>query len=505
MDTQTATLIITSALVKPSLMLLLVWLLSVLVRKQSAAFQHFVVALGILGVLVMPFIGLVLPGIDWHRVPVIGSLAVVMDEHLLWLAQQFPRGISASQWTILIGVYCSVALSILYYHLLGLLGLYTQTRNAQSINDIELLAVREQLCDVLDIHRQVSIKTSSRVASPFMWGFWRPVILLPREAVLWDPDKKLSVLMHELGHVARGDWLVSQLVNITCAIFWFLPPLWWMASKLYDHAEMACDDLIFRLHDKHLAYAQSLLQLAGGDNQAENHAGLGMQGHSSIYWRIAAVLDKRRPRESVAIEAAQYWFITGLLLLIFMASIQIIPIRPATPIITEWITTQLVQQEVVDPPADIRVAHFDWRNLKNLHPILPRHTPNAQIENVAVRADANFSDVAVSLEKERPQPVISVQGYLPLNVVVPEYPKAALARGIEGRVVVEFTIHQDGFIREPRIISRSSSTAVFDKAVLSAIKKSRYQPQMFDGQPVILQGVTEEFIFKLEDPSPRRQ
>jgi TonB family protein len=98
-----------------------------------------------------------------------------------------------------------------------------------------------------------------------------------------------------------------------------------------------------------------------------------------------------------------------------------------------------------------------------------------------------------------------VQGYLPLEVVVPAYPDTALVQGIEGRLVVEFTIGSDGSIQEPKIISRSATTKVFDKAVLAAIKKSRYQPQMFDGQPVILHGVKEEFIFKLEPSSLRRR
>lgn len=506
MDTQTATFIITSLLIKPTLMLLLVWLLSFLVRKQSAAFQHFVLALGILGVLVLPLLGAVLPGIDWHHAPVVGDLASALDEKLLALLQQFPFGISSRQSMLVIGVYCLVATWILYYQLLGWIALVIQTRNAQVVHDAELLELRDQLCELLGIQQAVDVKTSVQVSSPFMWGFWRPVILLPREAVLWDSDKKLSVLMHELGHVVRRDWLISQLVNLTCALFWFLPPLWWLANKLYDHAEIACDDLIFRLRDKHLAYAQSLLQLAGGDVHAETHSGLGMQGHSSIYWRIAAVLDKRRPRAPVATEEAQYWLITGLLLLVSMASIQVIPMKPlANAINTEWITTQLPPTPESEALADINSETFDWNSLKRLHRMPPTQR---QVEEVIVRVQPTLSDVTVStdIETESPplQPHISVQGYLPLEVVVPEYPNSALVRGIEARVVVEFTIGSDGSIQEPTIISRSSSTKVFDKAVLAAIKKSRYQPQMFDGQPVILRGVTEEFIFKLE-PSPQRR
>src|SRR5690606_21589698 len=80
--------------------------------------------------------------------------------------------------------------------------------------------------------------------------------------------------------------------------------------------------------------------------------------------------------------------------------------------------------------------------------------------------------------------------------VTPQYPATALSKGIEGWVEVEFTIDTRGAIVEPRIIGHSPS-AVFDRSVLAALKKSSYRPQLFDGQPIVVQGVTEVFRFTL--------
>ena len=507
MDAQTTTLFITSLLLKPILMLLLVWLLSLLVRKQSAAFQHFVLALGMVGVLLVPLLATLLPGIDWHHLPVLGDWALALDEYLLWFSVQLPVVINPSQWLMVAGIYCCIFFWLVYYGLFSVLGLHILSRQAQDVNDSELLELRDQLCEILDIQNPVLLKTSAQVISPFMWGILHPVILLPREAVLWDKDKKLSVLMHELGHVARRDWLTNQLVRFTCAVFWFLPPVWWLAGKLYDHAEIACDDLIYRLRDKHLAYAQSLLQLAGGDVQTQITTGVGIQGHSSIYWRITAVLDKRRPRAPVALESAQYWFLMGLLVLMFMASIQVIPLQPLMPRASEWIATPLAPAPEANVEEDEEA--FDLSILKQLPPSLPTHAYQEGIEEVIVRARPALDEIAtrekITTETSVMQPNIRVQGYLPLEMVIPEYPQSALARGLESRLVVEFTIASDGSIQAPTIISRSSSTRIFDKAVLSAIKKSRFRPQMFDGQAVSIHGVTEEFIFKLEPAAQRRR
>ena len=507
MDAHTATQVLISLLVKPALMLALLWLVYALVRRQSAAFKHFVLLLGVLALLALPLLAVLLPGIDWHLVPWLGRLAQSLDQQLLVWLQLLPAWLDG-YGLALMAVYVFIASWILYYRALGWLALAYQSRRAQTITSPELCALRDQLCQLLDIARPVALKTSTEVDSPQMWGWWRPVIVLPRSALLWDSDKQLSVLIHELGHVARRDWPSSQLVAITCAIFWFLPPLWWLAHRLYDQAEMACDDMIYRLRDKHLAYAQSLLQLAGGEPLPADDSALGMLGHSSIYWRIQALLDQRRARQPVALEAGQYWVLGALVLLLFMASIQVIPLPRLAGDAQEWVDLPLPPP----PPASAAAPTeqlFSWQELRRLR--AAPSSPEPVIEQVHIRqpyrpnpADLPREPLALPSTSELPLSRIQVRGYLPLHLEVPEYPRLALERGLEGRVVVEFAIHSDGQVLEPRIIERPN-TRLFDKAVLAALQKSRYQPQLIDGQPVVLRGVTEEFIFQLEPPPNRRR
>ncbi|ACE86221.1 M56 family metallopeptidase [Cellvibrio japonicus] len=503
MDAQTANHLLVSLLVKPLLMLALLGMLYGIIRKQSAAFKHFVLLLGILGLLTIPILAAVLPGIDWHRLPWVGDLALAMDQHLLAWMQLLPSWFGENvAW--LLGIYFLVALWIFYYRALGWIALAYQSRRAQEVTDTALCEQRDQLCELLEIQRKVSLKIARDINSPQMWGDWHPVILLPREALLWEPDKQLSVLLHELGHVARRDWLSSQVVAMTCAVFWFLPPLWWLANTLYDQAEMACDDLIYRLRDKHLAYAQSLLQLAGGETPVSDEPVLGIRGHSAIYWRIHAVLDKRRPRQPVAMESGQYWFLSAAFILVFTASIQIIPLQPVPGL------DESRREEIplpLDVPAAVAEEQFDWQHLARLRQVQTPVPAPIPVEEIHIRVEPAAFVTQESMALERTplnRPVIQVQGYLPIQTHIPEYPPTALARGLEGRVVVEFTIDTAGNIQDPQIIERPDTYA-FDKTVLSAIKKSRYQPQMFDGQPVILRGVTEEFIFRLEDPAPKRR
>lgn len=79
----------------------------------------------------------------------------------------------------------------------------------------------------------------------------------------------------------------------------------------------------------------------------------------------------------------------------------------------------------------------------------------------------------------------------------PVYPHAAERRGLEGRVLVEFTVGADGAVRDVRIVE--SSDRIFERAALTAASRFRYQPRIVDGTPVAVAGVRTEFHFRLTD------
>jgi len=67
--------------------------------------------------------------------------------------------------------------------------------------------------------------------------------------------------------------------------------------------------------------------------------------------------------------------------------------------------------------------------------------------------------------------------------IPPAYPKRALRSGFEGIVTVEFTITIDGSVKDAEIVEAKPPN-IFDKAVLRAIAKWKFNPDMVDGQPV---------------------
>jgi protein TonB len=67
--------------------------------------------------------------------------------------------------------------------------------------------------------------------------------------------------------------------------------------------------------------------------------------------------------------------------------------------------------------------------------------------------------------------------------VLPVYPRAARARGLEGRVVLRAVVGRDGRVEEA--ITVAESAAMFDAAAVAALRQWRFQPgRDRDGKPV---------------------
>ena len=80
--------------------------------------------------------------------------------------------------------------------------------------------------------------------------------------------------------------------------------------------------------------------------------------------------------------------------------------------------------------------------------------------------------------------------------VLPRYPSRALARGIEGWVLLEFAIDPLGQAIEPVVIE-SDPKGVFDRIAVNAVRKWKYRPMIENGKAVVRPGVRQLISFKI--------
>ncbi len=119
--------------------------------------------------------------------------------------------------------------------------------------------------------------------------------------------------------------------------------------------------------------------------------------------------------------------------------------------------------------------------------------------------DSFNSSIAVSMAAPTMSTGLSAGGldfgisdgeYLPIVKVAPVYPARAASRGLEGYVIVEYTVTRTGSTRDPVVIESSSS--LFERAALDSALKYKYKPRVINGEAVEVPGVRTIIRFELE-------
>src|SRR6202012_2181689 len=101
-----------------------------------------------------------------------------------------------------------------------------------------------QLCWQLGIRRLVGIAQSGRAKTPMVIGHLKPLILVPIGMLTsLSAAEAEAVLLHELAHIRRSDYLVNLLQNIMEIIFFFNPAVLWLSTLIKAERENCCDDL----------------------------------------------------------------------------------------------------------------------------------------------------------------------------------------------------------------------------------------------------------------------
>jgi bla regulator protein BlaR1 len=96
----------------------------------------------------------------------------------------------------------------------------------------------------LGIRRRVRLLESRLVKAPMIVGHLKPVIFIPLGLINHlPPDEIESVLLHELAHIRRHDYLVNLMQQLSECIFFFNPGLLWVSSLLREERENCCDDI----------------------------------------------------------------------------------------------------------------------------------------------------------------------------------------------------------------------------------------------------------------------
>ena len=303
-------------------------------RRASAAARHLVWRMAFAGLLALPVLAALVPA--W-RVPIPGIVREAGVEPAAGVGQTAmaspPRALtpalsqgervqesfldlpSLSLWeragvrapgreawqALVFGLWLAGVLAVLAPLAIALLRVRWLHRRARPVEDREWIGLLERLRVELDVRSPVELVVGDERAMPMTWGWRRPVVMLPAGAEGWSMARRRVVLLHELAHVVRGDFLTQLVAEVARALYWFNPLVWRAARRLRLESEHACDDRVLAAGAPAADYAGDLLEIARSlrAGRAVAPAGLAMARPSELTGRLLAVLDARRNRRGV--------------------------------------------------------------------------------------------------------------------------------------------------------------------------------------------------------------
>ena len=150
----------------------------------------------------------------------------------------------------------------------------------------------------LGIQKDIGIKASALVNGPVLIGYLKPVILLPLGMLSGlQPEQVEAVIIHELAHVKRNDYLINLLVSLTEILFFYHPAYWWLSSELNKLREQCCDEIAVEATGDALLYVKTLVEMEEKKNQLAVLA-MGMQAQGPVLMqRVRSILQPGIPNQ----------------------------------------------------------------------------------------------------------------------------------------------------------------------------------------------------------------
>ena len=142
----------------------------------------------------------------------------------------------------------------------------------------------------LGIKKNVGIYFSKMVKSPLTIGYLKPLILLPLASINNLTTQQVeAVLLHELSHIKRFDYLVNILISIVHTILYFNPFTRLLIRVVQEERENCCDQMVLQFGYDKVSYASALLSLEKTSLQSHSFV-LGAAGKRNLLSRIEKII-----------------------------------------------------------------------------------------------------------------------------------------------------------------------------------------------------------------------
>lgn len=109
--------------------------------------------------------------------------------------------------------------------------------------------------------RKINVRVWENIASPFMTGVFRPMLILPKTEL--SGEQLDNILRHEMTHFKRYDILYKWFAEFVKCVHWFNPISWYVSKQIASECEISCDMAVTKnmSGSEEMSYVSTILSL----------------------------------------------------------------------------------------------------------------------------------------------------------------------------------------------------------------------------------------------------
>ena len=173
----------------------------------------------------------------------------------------------------------------------------------------------------LRIERRVDFLESARVKGPLLLGYLKPAVIVPAGMLSMLPVSQVeAILMHELYHLKRRDYLVNIVQLFIEGLLFYHPVVWIISGFIRSEREHCCDDGVLDATDNPVNYARALIHIAEQQHFTRLAPGAVGSAKHQFSSRIRRILNNNTMKTNMRDKVLALALLAGSLILLLTVS-----------------------------------------------------------------------------------------------------------------------------------------------------------------------------------------
>jgi beta-lactamase regulating signal transducer with metallopeptidase domain len=183
-----------------------------------------------------------------------------------------------------------------------------------------------KLSSGIGLQQKVRMAESALAKIPMTIGYLKPVILLPLGTLSGVPPQQIdAIILHELAHILRKDYILNIIQSVTEILFFYHPVTWWLSGLIRQEREHICDDLAISVNHDHINYIKALTTMEELNSKVPLLASAMTGSKKKLLCRVKRLLTPVKLRKGPGGGIIAFIFLIGLVFTLSFNALSFIP------------------------------------------------------------------------------------------------------------------------------------------------------------------------------------